>query len=75
MTEKRFLKEHYEEIESLAYCGMVFWFVPFILAVASYGNNGLVCNNFVNGFIFIMFFLHMGLVICFDDDKLWRWIK
>lgn len=75
MTGKQFLKEHYGEFEPLAYCGMVVWYCPSVLAIASYSNNGLVCNNFVNGFIFAMFFLHIGLVICFDNDRLWRWIK
>ena len=71
MTEKRFkhLKKHYDVLEEMAYMGMVFWFVLFILA--SMFKNDIVCYICI-----IMFILHFTSVcILFDDCRLWRWIK
>ena len=71
MAEKRFkfLKEHYDTIKDFAYIGMVLWFVPFLSAVYNFRND-IVCYVCIS-----MFLLHFASVMCFDDDRLWRWIN
>ena len=73
MTEnERFhwLKEHYEDVESFAYVGMVFWFVPFVFALSMFKND------IVYYFFIFMFFFHLiSVIVFFDNDRLWRWIQ
>lgn len=72
MSEKQFifLKEHYETIETFAYLGMVFWFVPFLFAISYFRNDIIVY------ICIIMFQLHFwSCVLIFSDDRLWRWIQ
>ena len=79
MTEDRFqwLKKHYSDIEGLAYCGMVFWFVPAVLGFGSLNHSpNLVYNPLLDYFLIMMFVIHLVLVsVCFDDSRLWRWIN
>lgn len=66
----QWLKKYYEDIETLAYVGMVFWFVPFVFAFTLFRND-IVCYFFV----FMFFFNLISVMVFFDNDRLWRWIQ
>ena len=72
----KWVKKHYRTIDEIVYCGMIFWFVPAMLSVASLNRSSNLTYNPLLAYVLILIWvIHILLGVVFDDDRLWRWLQ